>query len=393
MNIRPYITLFLALVLSFFASCALAQEDTFYTDNQAGIKQVEAMTPKTEYGGFFSNMEGSVKVLKSAIGKDLGKGMLAAAQGIAVKLEGPALKLAGALMLVYLTYELLQFMSGANRSLTQVIFDVAIPCMFAALLIKNYQTKIADLEQMFDLFRNVGAEDGKNGVDQIFSVYQEAIGSVGTAFTTILKNHGSIAHILADGGALVALIIDAFACIGLLLVILFLIATGTAELAGIMLLGPFMHAIGIAFGPLLIAGLATPWTREFFKKWIIFLLISAAITGVLNVIFAIAKTLISADAFNIGAVAADHSSAVGLLLTVIMLLTLNSMIEQAPGITSALFPGHLGATKGTGGALKKAFSGAAMGGKNTIKSATKTFKGSKGKLNAKAGGAGTGATP
>lgn len=395
MNSRTLLTLIVALVLSVFSSCAVAQEEEYLKDLQTGVTQQDESAPKSTQGGFFSNLDGSIRVIRNATKKGLSQAMLSKGVEIARDLVDPALKLVGALTLLCLVYEFTMFMAGKNPSVTQVVFDVAIPSMFAVMLIKNYEAKVPDMERLFDFFRNVAApEGGGGGIDQIFDVYKQAILSVSDAFQNIFQNHGGIMQVMAKPGELVAALIDALACVGLLLVILFLIATGSADIFGLILLGPFMHAIGIAFGPLMIAGLATPWTHDFFKKWLIFLIVSAALTGVLNVIFAIASKMVGPGALDMGQIATDHSSAVGLLITTIMLLTVNSMIEQAPGITSALFPGNLGGARSAGKALKAAISGPAKGVKGTAKSAYKMYKGGKGKVEGgKSGSATAAGTP
>ena len=321
----------------------------------------------------------------------MGGAMTAAALGMASNLTPIALKLGGALMSVYLMFELIQFWAGRNPSIVQVLFDVTIPAIIAALLINDYASKIGMLENMLDVFRNVGGTT--NSLDNVFNMYKSVMAGVGKAFWGVLGNHGNFLDMIVHPGQAAAAVIDALACILFLLMILYFVATGAAEVFGLLLLGPFLHAVGVAFGPLLLCGLITPWTINYFKTWIGFLVISAGLTGVLNVILTIAATMISSVGLDVAATGGEYGSAVSLMITTLLLMTVNSMISQAPGITSALLPGQIGA-RATGAAQTQAAMRSAgaqkQGVKNTMKSAGGIYKGAMNKL--KGGGKG-GATP
>jgi len=340
MNPRTFLALLVLLATSFFSSGAFAQDDVLL-DNFKDV-QNSPETPVNDHGGFFSNLGGTVgKLREKANPQQISKTMNDQALKIASDITPTALKIGGALMSMYLVFEMVQFMAGRSPSIVQVMFDVAIPAMVAGVLINTYADKIGLLEGLLDAFRNVGGAE--NPIDKVFSMYSSIMGSVGNSFSSVLQNHGGLIDLMFKPGQIMAAALDSIACLLFLLLILYLIAMGAADVFGLILLGPFLHAVGIAFGPLLIIGLITPWTMNYFKTWLGFLVVSAALTGVLNVILVIASSVITTVGLDVTASGGEYGSAVSLMITTLLLMTVNSMIGQAPGITSALLPGTLGA--------------------------------------------------
>ena len=351
MNPRIFLAVLVLLATSFFSSGASAQDDVFLNNFQDVQNAPE--TPVNDHGGFFDNLGGTVgKLRQKANPQQISKTMNDRALKTASDITPTALKIGGALMSMYLIFEMVQFMAGRSPSIVQVMFDVAIPAMVAGVLINTYADKIGMLEQLLDAFRNVGG--AQNPIDSVFNMYSSIMGSVGKSFSGILSNHGGLIDLMLKPGQVMAAAIDSIACLLFLLLILYLIAMGAADVFGLILLGPFLHAVGIAFGPLLLIGLITPWTMSYFKTWLGFLVVSAALTGVLNVILVIASSVITTFGLDVAS-GGEYGSAVSLMVTTLLLMTINSMIGQAPSITSALLPGTLGA-RATGGAQQAALS-------------------------------------
>jgi hypothetical protein len=375
MTLRSFFAVLGFFLLTMLSQNASAQTDPFYTPPQPQQPQPAgtAPAPAGENGSFFGNMEGSINVLKGKLGANgggsMGKLMQQAALTIAQKLKAPALAIAGSLALVYLMYEVLQFMAGRTPSITQALFDVAIPCMVAGMLISSYEARLADFELLLDFFRNHGAGAGGSPVDQLLDMYYGIVKNIGSAFKNLLTGHGGALAMLLKPGEMAAALVDAIATLLFVLVILYLVITGSAEMFGLLLMGPFLHAVGIAFGPILIAGLVTPWTKDFFKKWVLFLVVSAALSGVLNVILSIAATLIGGGGLGVAEYANSEPAAVNMLITALLIMTVNSMISQAPSIASALLPGTIGAGKHGGAELKNALKKATSTGKQSVKQA------------------------
>lgn len=329
-----------------------------------------------EAGGFFEKMDGAVREVGKKAGRELGATLATAGYSVAATTTNTALGIAGALGLMYLLYEVLQFLSGRQRSMVQVLFDVGIPCIFAAAFITQYAKLLPMFEGFLDVFRNLsgsmsgGSEDAFSGILNVYTaVISKVTEAVGAAFAATSKAVGFTAGM----GKVAVSLVDLLVTVLFALAILALLLTGIAEVLGLLLIGPFLFAVGVAFGPIMIAGLVTPWTRDYFTKWLQFLVISAGLTGVINVIFTIAKQLM--DTVQVGTSDTGAPTAVGLVVVAILILTINSMISQAPSIASALFPGHVGVAKSGGSAVAGAAKKAQGGLVNTLKGARGTANG------------------
>lgn len=312
------------------------------------IQGAAAAEPKDEpvkAGGFFSEMDGAIRQFANKADQDLAKSMTAAAMALADKTKPAALVIGGGLALIYLLYEIMQFLSGKTKSMLVILFDIGIPCIFAALLVKEYGSILPKFESVLDVIRHVG---GDNPVSSIMTMYNSVLSSVTTAIEKAYEavvSGGAYKAVTDLGGTMLRLadlILTVFFVMGILLLIL----TGVADLLGLLLMGPFLFAVGVAFGPIMIVGIVTPWTRDYFTKWLQFLVISAGLTGVINVIFTLAASIM--DSLRITEYTAGQPTAVSLLILAVLLMTVNSMISQAPSIASALFPGHVGVSKSTG---------------------------------------------
>jgi TrbL/VirB6 plasmid conjugal transfer protein len=329
-----------------------------------------------EAGGFFEKMDGAVREVGKKAGRELGATLATAGYSVAATTTNTALGIAGALGLMYLLYEVLQFLSGRQRSMVQVLFDVGIPCIFAAAFITQYAKLLPMFEGFLNVFRNLsgsmsgGSEDAFSGILNVYTaVISKVTEAVGAAFAATAKAVGFSAGM----GKTAVSLVDLLVTVLFALAILALLLTGIAEVLGLLLIGPFLFAVGVAFGPIMIAGLVTPWTRDYFTKWLQFLVISAGLTGVINVIFTIAKQLM--DTVQVGTSDTGAPTAVGLVVVAILILTINSMISQAPSIASALFPGHVGVAKSGGSAVAGAAKKAQGGLVNTLKGARGTANG------------------
>ena len=290
------------------------------------------------------------------INTDLGRIMKHfAVNEIAPRVKQPALVIGGTLALVYLLWECLQFYAGKRSSMLTVIFDVGIPCGLAAFLIQNYELRVLQFDSMLDVFRmtDIGGHSAATPTSQLMSVYGGILSDVGRAIKNLFADVIDVGSILTEPGAYLSSLADFIATLLFTLVILYVVLTGIAEVMGLVLFGPFLTAVGIAFGPLMIIGIITPWTTDYFKKWAQFLVVSAALTGVLNVILAIAGSLLGPSGLGLAQLTGDEPTAAGMIIVVVLLLTVNSLISQAPMITSALLPGTLGAHKGASAGMKK----------------------------------------
>lgn len=390
MNFKKFF-LSLLLLLSLCSSSAFAQEEEYFKNLEQATTTVNGTsTVPVTTGGFFQNLQGVTNTLSNKNISGLGQSMFEKAVGIAAGLNSTALQLAGALALVYFCYEVLQFMAGRSPSITQALFDVAIPAIFAAYFINTYDARIVELKHLLSVFSTLQPYNSDPNfvpptpLTDIFALYANVLSAVGESFKQLVTLKGSYMQGLFGFGQMGALIVDGIASVVFLIVIIILIVSGSAEVFGLVLLGPFLFAVGVAFGPLMIAGLVTPWTNEYFKKWLIFLTISSALSGVVAVILKIASIIIAG--LHPEAMPAGQPSAVSLIVISIILLTINSLISQAPGITSSLFPGSLGGAKGSAGHAAAAANGA----KNAVKSAANIHKAAADRIRTIAGSKGGG---
>jgi hypothetical protein len=327
-------------------------------------------------GSFFENLEGSMRKFNEKINTDLGATMKHfAVNNVAPKIKQPALVIGSTLALTYLFYEVLQFYAGNRNSMLTVIFDVGIPCCIAAFLIQNYELRVLQFDSMLDVFR-MGSIDsgGTNPTNQLMTIYGGILTDIGRALKDLFANVVDVGSILTEPGAWFAGLADFLATVIFLLVILFFILTGISEVMGLLLLGPFLTAVGMAFGPLMIAGLVTPWTTEYFKKWAQFLVISAALTGVINVILSIAGSLLGPSGLGLQGLSGGQPTAAGMIIVIVLLLTVNSLISQAPSITNALLPGSIGANRGAAEGMKQAASKSKDSAKSVASGAGKGVK-------------------
>lgn len=315
-------------------------------------------------GGFFADMDGAIRQFATKADETLAKSMTDSALELAKKASSSALVIGGGLVLIYLMYEIMQFLSGKTRSMLVVLFDIGIPCIFAALLIKEYATILPKFETVLDVIRTLG---GANPIGAIMDMY----GAVLTNVTSAIKHAfeevtaGGKFALITNPGAQMLKLADLFLTCLFVLGILALLLMGVSELLGLLLMGPFLYAVGVAFGPIMIAGIVTPWTRDYFTKWLQFLVISAGLTGVINVIFTLAAAIMKK--MGVMGYTEGEPTAVSLLILAVLLMTINSMISQAPSIASALFPGHVGVAKSTGQQAKDAVKNAKdLGSKATM---------------------------
>lgn len=343
----------------------------------AGAHAAEQDASPEKAGGFFSQMDGAIRQFATTTDRQLAKSMTDAALSLANKSKPAALTIGGGLALVYLLYEMMQFLSGRTKSALVVLFDVGIPCIFAALFINQYATILPKFESLLEVIRTLG---GENPVTSIMSMYGAVLTSVTQALEHAFGAVGGVVEAASDPKGWIIGVVDLVITALFVFVVLALILMGVAELLGLLLMGPFLFAVGVAFGPIMIAGIVSPWTRDYFTKWLQFLVISAGLTGVINVIFTLAAAIM--NSLNVASYSSGEPTAVSLLIMAVLLLTINSMISQAPSIASALFPGHVGVAKSTGKEAKEAMKGANELGRRTTSgvanTATKSVRMTKG---------------
>lgn len=319
-----------------------------------------------ETGGFFANLAGvTTQIIKKATG-GANDAIFQIGIDISKTLIIPALAIAGSLALIILMYEMIQAMAS-NKSILQPLFDIGIPCAFTAYLIKNYEDVLIQFKPVLDLFRNLG---GTDPIISIMTLYGSVFSAVTIAIRSAQNNllQQTLGVFSSGPSNFLSSAIDIFVTVIFAFIIIVVVMLSLADVLGLLFMGPFLFAVGVAFGPLLIAGLVTPWTREYFTKWIQFIVASAALTGVVGVIFTIATKMF--NTFGASSYSEGQPTAVSLIILAIMLMSVNSLITQAPSIASALIPGSIGSKSTGGDILNKGFNAAknSLGGNSKNKS-------------------------
>lgn len=301
-------------------------------------------------GGFFEGMQQIGQALSRRLVNLTTEAFLSAGLSYAQALTTSALALAGALSLVYLLYEGISYMASRNKSAVEVFFDVGIPATMSALLISNYVTLMREFNGVLELIRNV-AGDTSTLLQQVVNLYSHVLALVSKTISQAFDAIGAQVVALDLLGTLTAFA-DLLLTGLFVLAIVGVVIVGLAEIAGLILMGPFLFAVGVAFGPIFLAGLVSPWTREYVTKWAGFMVGAATLTGVLGVMIGIASSVFSQLNFTeITQGVGEMSSAAQLAIAAILLLAINSVIAQAPMIASALVPGTLGTRLGSGGSI------------------------------------------
>lgn len=359
----------ISLTLCIFSSAYAFDEPMYPPDKD--IKEAEQLAKEKKMNikpsGFFDSLEGVTKALSAKITSAVGAQLKSEGMGLAAKFNTIALSIAGSLALLYLTVEVLRHLGGTgSSSMMNVVFDVAIPALFAAYLIQNYGSLISSLDVLLDYFRNIAPSP----IDGVISFYSKIFTMVSTAIKTTLSALFSFQSLNPFVG--IPNLADAIAVILFSLFILLILFNSLSDVAALLLMGPFLYAVGVAFGPIMIAGIVSPWTKDYFTKWMGFIVSTAVLTGVVGVVLKIAVVVL--NAINITQYAADQPAAIPMAVSAIMIMALNSLILQAPSIASSMVPGSVGANSSGGSVMSHAKATSNLV-KGASKSTGKTTKG------------------
>lgn len=298
-----------------------------------------ASSATAEAGAFFTNLEGIAVVAAAKFTGTITASMYSAGMGVATGLTSTALKLAGSLALMYMMVTLvMSYGSSSHRPMTEMLFEVSVPCVIAGMLISGFSSHMDSMRHLLNIFASVGTDPVAGMVD----FFKGSLTMIKLAIQNVFQNMQAASLLSSQ---MVVALADGIAVLLLCIPILFLVVVGLAEVFGLIILGPFLLAIGVAFGPLMIAGMVTPWTRPWFTSWLYFLLGSAMVTGVTRVALMIGSGIFTALGPQSLATPAPAAATLG--LGVLMLLAVNGLISQIPGIASAMVPGSIGAKSPT----------------------------------------------
>lgn len=354
---KTFIQILLCIVLASSAGSVLAQGGHAPDGTVAEANQIEK-TPQLS-GGFFSGLENAGALVKNRLSKMQTGQLMSLAQGYASKLTGAALALGGSLALCYLLFESIRHMAGGRTNYIQVLVDVGIPAVVAAALIKGYPGHVESFSSFLDIVRTVVGEPG-GLAGSIIDMYSKVLCTLGATILKTFQNvndatWGIVTGIMTAGqagsgiGYLLLVLVDLVLSVCYCLAILALVVLGLSNIVSMVLMGPFLFAVGVAFGPIFLACLVTPWTRDYVGRWVGFLVSAALLTGVLGVIIGLTGAVFSMFDTSSALAAGESSSAASLIVLAIFLMTVNALLSQAGSIASALSPGSAGVSGGSSG--------------------------------------------
>ncbi|MBK4736076.1 type IV secretion system protein [Noviherbaspirillum pedocola] len=389
---RLFIKLLFTLTVAFAAAqahaSALSTAISIWDTATSGAKLTAAVDSTVQdSGAFFSQIEKIATVAATKFTNAATDSMYTSGMGLANGLVATALEIGGALALFYLMVQFVYMLGDTGGSIKSVLFDVCVPCIVAALLINGFSGYM----DMFRGFLDVLSSGGSDPVAGLVGFYTGALRMIEVTFAQGTK--AIIAAISAGSWSTAAIaVVDWMGGFLIAIAVLFVIVTGLAEVFGLIILGPFLFAIGVAFGPIFIAGLVTPWTRNFFTTWLHFIIASAMVTGVTRVVVQVTSGLflsLQIDSLATGTPVAATLGLIGLIV-----LTFNAILGQVPGIAQALVPGSFGARSPTprmAADLAKTTQPVNNAGGALVKQGVNGLRGSGGSRGAGAGGAGAGA--
>ena len=286
-------------------------------------------------GSFFSKIETISITIGAKLKNDFSEKMKATSLEIARNLVVPGLSIGGALSLLYLFFQGIKFLGNSQaKNFTNVIFEVVVLATVAAFLIKNYAVFINSGTGLLNIFANV-AGAGLGG-DNIIQFFTSILFMVGLSFKAAFSNVFDIS-VLGLGRSLLLAVLDLFFTGVFLLTVLAVTLKILSDCVVFILMGPFLFSIGLAFGPVLIPGLVTPWTRAYFTKWIHFLIASAVLSGVVALVFSLGRFMLEAINFTSFS-SADTPVAINLAISLIFLLAFRTLVRRVPKIVEALVP-------------------------------------------------------
>jgi len=307
----------------------------------------------SQSGAFFLHLDGIAGFLERKLSgmNAISEGFLAQGRMVAGQLTNVALSLGGILALLYLFAEAIKSLAGRGDSPLHIFGDIALPVVLVVALIQGYD---AHLENLRSFFTSVLTQIGENPIGGIVKYFGSALAMIGTAFKAAISSVPGISL----SWDFVLPLLDVLVVFLFLLPVLFIIIISLAELVAVLLLGPFLFAVGAAFGPLFIATLVTPWTRPYFNKWLGFMVGAWMVSAVASVAISIASTIFAT--MNFDTTTSGVPVAVSLAIGTIMLVSVNAVLGQIPHIATALVPGSIGVTQSGGqripGSAKSAMS-------------------------------------
>lgn len=252
-----------------------------------------------------------------------------------------ALYLAGSLATFYvLFYCLKKLLTGGNTPLINIVADGFIPAIMTSMLITNYANIIEDFAKLYHLFQGIGP----SSISGIIKYFGQILQMMGVAIVKQLVAFSAAVKTSPTG--LIGWVAETFAIIAIILMMLKDMLGSLTTLLTLIIKPMFFFAVGVAIGPFAIAGLSTPWTVEYFKRWALFMTNTAVLAGMIAICLKLSQTVM--DNFMLNMFVEDTPVFVSLACSMICMMAINELISDAVGITNALVPGQLPAAGSSG---------------------------------------------
>jgi hypothetical protein len=304
---------------------AMAQEEL----TSPGPSAVTEQQAPSQAGTLFDSIGTTFdRIANNAIGGDFADRVKFIGIEFAGKLNNAALILAGALATTSLMWRVLMAMVTKKSPLDAAV-EVMIFGTLTALLIANYATVVNVFAGIASDVLGTLTSGGVGGALREFVTSSFSV--IGSIFSNFDTGTGALGFITAS--------IDVIAGFVVAIAVLFLAAKAFVSILSVFMMGPIFFAVGVVFGPLMIATLAADYTRKWFDQWLNFMVGSAFLTVTAVVVLKIMGAVIGASAVGL----AGGGTAVAMLGVLILVSSMAKLFEAVPAMTDAIFPGRTGA--------------------------------------------------
>lgn len=287
------------------------------------------------FSGLLENITGAFTyVVDNSIGAGFADAVKNSALGLAARTQTVAYSFAGILALISIFWKGMLTMLE-RKSIIAPVMEVLIYSSVAVAVIANYTVFV---EQIWDIATALlNAIAGAGGVGAALGTYISTFfGAVGTIFRSISDTWASVGFWQAT-----TMMMDMLGSVILLVGICIMMIMASVEIIGVFVMGPVFFAVGIVFGPIMIATLASDFTRKWFDQWLNFLISSAMLTTVAVTVLMLLSATAGAAASRIAAT--PGGGFLALIGLGILTMSLSKLFSAVPAITDAIFPGRTGA--------------------------------------------------
>lgn len=287
-----------------------------------------AFAQKSEDSELFS-LEFIAPLINHVFGRDTVQIFINAALSIANGLNSFAMQLAGVLAILSIIWGVTVAVSS-QKSALPVLIEVVLLSALTFLLLSNYSVIVNDLVAIGQKVIEVsGASIGDAFQDFINTLIKTFM----ITFNASIENRGSNFEwmkMLVD--RVIALVLMIFAFIVLML--------SVKDLIGVLILGPVSIGVGVAVGPILLAGIPNGYTRQLAERWVNFMISSAMITAMVVLVLVLMKNTIMEVFVQVVGQNPESAGTTGKIVALaILIASMQQVFNKIPDMVNQLFPG------------------------------------------------------